>query len=149
MSLQDPSSTTKVKCMTWPTDYVSAAPTSTDNVSVDTEGFRFARIDVAAGTLTNGTSWEAVVQHSSDDAVADAFANIEATPTAKTKITMAVADDGLVRSVVIDLTSCERYLKLSWTENGTFTVSELSATVTLFNPVDTEYLGTEVGGFYP
>lgn len=149
MSLQDPSSTTKVKCLTWPKDYVSTAPTGTDNVSVDTEGFRFARIDIAGGALTGGTSWDAVVQQSSDNAVADAFADIESSPTAKTKISMLAADDGTVRSVVIDLTAVERYLKLSWTEVGTFSVSLLSATVTLFNPVDTEFLGTEVGGFYP
>lgn len=151
MSLQDPKSQTKTKILTRPLDYVDTAPTSTDNVGADTRGFRFARIDVIAGTLTGGTSWTATLQHSSDDGVGDAYADVESSPTSKTVVTLTAAEDGSVESLVVDLhaTNLERYLKLAWANTGTFTVSGLAATITLFNPVDTAYLGTEVTGLYP
>jgi|GEM_PF-5982585 len=148
MSLQDPSNT-KQADMTLLKDYVDTAPTGSDNVSCDTEGFRFAKVTVKSGTLTGGTSWAWKVQQSSDNASADAFADIESSLTAKTSGTFLAANDQATRIIVIDLTAVERYLKIAWTKTGTFTVSQLCVSVELFNPVDTEFLGTEIAGFYP
>lgn len=149
MSLQDPSSTTKVVLATIPKNYADTDPTGAEVIAVDTEGFRFARFDIVSGTITGGTAWTATCQQSSDNAAADAYANIESSPTAKTQVSFADANDSVVKSFVIDCTATERYLKLLWANTGTWSASNLSATCTLFNPQDTEYLGTEVGGFYP
>ena len=149
MSLQDPSSTTKVVQVLRAKDYVDTDPTGAELVAIDTKGWRFCRIDIVSGTITGGTLWTATVQQSSDNGSSDAYANIESSPTAKTQVTFADAADNTVKSVVIDCAAVERYLKLTVTNTGTWSASNLSATATLFNPVDTDYLGTEVSGFYP
>ncbi len=149
MSLQDPSSVTKTVIATIPKNYVDTAPTGAEVIAVDTKGFRFARFDIISGTITGGTAWIAKCQSSSDNAVADAYADIESSPTAKTQVSFADANDSAIKSFVIDCAAVERYLKLSWSKTGTWSASNLAATCTLFNPVDTDYLGTEVGGFYP
>lgn len=148
MSLQDPYNT-KQADLTLLKDYVDTAPTGSDNVSCDTKGFRFAKVTVKSGTLTGGTSWAWKVQQSSDNASSDAFADIEAVLTAKTSGTFLAANDQATHIIIIDLTAVERYLKLAWTKTGTFTVSQLSASIELFNPVDSDFLGSEILGFYP
>jgi hypothetical protein len=150
MGLQTLAGTGKVATLTWPTDYVDTAPTSTDNVSVDTKGFRFALVVVSAGTLTGGTAWTATVQQSSDDGSVDTFADIEASPTADTQISLGAGDDGETHAVLIDTSRTERYLKLAWANTGTWTVSELSACVILTNAADTASIGTSnIDGQYP
>lgn len=149
MTLQDPKSTTKTVVCLIPKNYVDTDPTGSELLAIDTKGFRFCRINVVSGTITGGTLWTATVQQSSDDGSSDAYANIESSPTAKTQVTFADAADSTVKSVVIDCNACERYLKLTVTNTGTWSASNLAATATLFNPVDTAYLGTEVGGIYP
>lgn len=149
MSLQDPSSVTKTVLVTIPKNYADIPPTGAEVIAVDTKGFRFARFDIVTGTITGGTTWTATCQQSSDNAVGDAYANIESSPTAKTQVSLADANDSAIKSFVIDCTAAERYLKLLWAKTGTWSASNMSATCTLFNPVDTDYIGTEVGGFYP
>lgn len=149
MGLQTAIATGNCKTLTWATDYVDTAPTGTDNVSVDCKGFRQALVLVTAGTLTGGTDWTATVQQSSDNASSDAFADIEGTPTAKTKITLVATDDGKTLGVLIDLNNTERYLKLAWANTGTWTVSELSACVVLLGAHDSKFIGTSnIGGHY-
>jgi hypothetical protein len=149
MGLQTIIGTGNVATLTVPTDYVDTAPTGNDNVSVDCKGFRFALVIVTAGELTGGTAWTATVQQSSDNADQDAFADIESSPTADTKITLAAADDTDTKAVLIDLNNTERYLKLAWANTGTFTVSELSACVVLMGAQDSAFIGTSnIGGHY-
>lgn len=149
--LQHPKNTTKVVPITLPKDYVDTAPTSTDNIGVDTRGWRFARFDIISGALTGGTSWTATLQQSSDNGSTDTYANVESTP-ATTVATFTASDDGEVHSLIVDLHAAglERYLKLAWAKSGTFTASALAATCTLSGPNDTALAtATEVDGIYP
>lgn len=149
MTLQDPKNTTKTLVVTIPKNYVDTDPTGAEVIAVDTKGYRFARFDIITGTITGGTAWTATLQQSSDNGSSDAYANIESSPTAKTQVSLADANDSVVKSFVVDLTAVERYLKLSWANTGTWSASNLAATCTLFGPCDTAFLGSEVGGFYP
>lgn len=137
MSYQDPKNTCKVIRMLKPADHGASAPT-TANVSVDTKGFEWARIDVQVGTIT-GTKIEWTVQESSDDGSADAFADV----TGAVGTDIATTNDDVVHSIVIKTSKVERYLKIAWTYTSV-TVSPLAATCTLYAAQDSKYLGTEV-----
>ena len=149
MTLQDPKNTTKSLELTKLKDYVNTAPTGSDNIGIDTKGWRFAKVIALAGTMTGGTSWDLTIQHSNDNGSGDAYANIEASPTAKTKATFLVADVQTDKIMVIDLTATKRWLKLAWGKTGTFTLSQLGVRIELYNALDTAFLGSEVDGFYP
>lgn len=145
---QDPKGACKVVHMVSPGDYVDTAPTGADVTSVDTKGWEWARIDFCAGVLTGGTNWTATLQQSSDNGSVDSFADVEASPTSKTKITHTASTDRTVLSIVVKCSAVERYLKLAMAKTGTWTVSELSVTCTLFGPRSDSEVGSESGAAY-
>lgn len=85
---------------------VAAGTTDQTSSAIDTQGFEGVKIYTAFGTITSGAVTSVKVQQSSDDAAADAYADL-----AGTSITVADDDDNQV--VVHDIyRPQERYLKV-------------------------------------
>lgn len=85
---------------------VAAGTTDQTSSAIDTAGYEGVKIYTAFGTITSGAVTSVKVQQSSDDAAADAYADLTGT-------SVTVADDDDNQVVVHDIyRPRERYLKV-------------------------------------
>jgi hypothetical protein len=137
MGSQTPRSALKIVRAISPADYAGTAPTAgTQSVNIDTLGFRWATFTIIAGAMT-ATNVIGKITQSSDNFVSDAAADV----TGATFTALTTSTDDAIRTLTVDLSKCERYLRI---EFGTFTatVSNLSAACVLSQSHDSGYIGT-------
>ena len=139
MSSQNPKSGRKILRAVNCKDYASATPATTDCISIDTRGFRWAQFVIVAGVMTvaSGTLPLKIVE-SSDDFSSDAATDV----TGATFTALDGNSDNSIHSVIVDCQKTERYLKIAGTSPTTSTVMLLAGICILSGAVDSVWIGT-------
>ncbi len=138
MASLTPKSAVKIVNALLPDDFGNTAPSAAQCLNVDTLGFRWATFVVQVNNVA-GTSVACKVQEStlSDFGGGDPASDIAGAAFSN----WGDGDDGVLKSITIDLQRCERYLQLAFTY-GSITASDVSACCILWGATDSLSIGT-------